>query len=131
MRSKAPLEKRSRVFIGHSQGGLEILEYALEHAPKDRIIWVVILGTPLHGTKLAKFGIGRGIDQMEIGADYINSLHERLLKSKHINLYAIYSQFDKVVQPPESACADDIPFAKTEEVEDIGHASYFFSNRVS
>lgn len=118
------------VLIGHSQGGIEFLEYALEHAPKDRIIHIVMLGTPLHGAKVAKFGIGRGIEQLEIDSAYMKSLHERLAKAKHIHLYAIASKFDKVVQPPESARADEFPFAKTDWLEDVGHAGYFFKNRV-
>lgn len=118
-----------RVLIGHSQGGLESLEYALEHAPKDRIIYIITLGSPLHGTKTTFLGIGPSARQMHEKSDYIKSLQDRLSRAKHIRLLALYSNVDFLIRPLESAKATELPYATSEEIPGLGHMAFLFSPR--
>jgi hypothetical protein len=118
-----------RILIGHSQGGLEVIEYALEYAQKDIPIYVITLGSPLHGTALAKIGYGPSARQMEIGSAYLKSLHERLSKASHIHLLALYSDVDMIVRPINSAQIPELPYAKNQKVEALGHMAFLFSNQ--
>jgi len=126
---KAKTGRDVRILIGHSQGGLESLEYALEYAPKDKPIYIITMGTPLHGTSIASHAYGPSARQMEIGSTYLNNLHERLAKASHIRLLALYSDADFVVQPFDSAKIPELPYAQNENIEALGHMAFLFSKR--
>ena len=117
------------ILIGHSQGGLESLEYALEYAPKDKPIYVVTLGSPLHGTKVAHIGLGPSSRQMHEGSSYIKSLQERLSKATHIRLLALYSNVDFIIRPVDSAKASELNYATIQEIPGLGHMGFLFSPR--
>lgn len=117
------------VLIGHSLGGIQCLEYALEHAPKDKIIHVVTLGSPLYGTKVS-LGIGESAKQMQWLSPYIQDLHERLQKAKHIRLLTLGSKTDQLIIPSSSALVTDSAQVEWEEFDALGHLSFLFSRRV-
>lgn len=117
------------ILIGHSQGGLVSLEYALEHAQKNRMTTVVLLGSPLHGTPFAKIGFGTSAKQMREGSEYLKSLHNRLKHAKHLRILALGSQADWMV-PGHSALAAEYPFAKNVLFSNIGHVNFLFSKKV-
>jgi triacylglycerol lipase len=118
-----------RILIGHSQGGLESLEYALEYAPNDIPIYIITMGSPLHGTKAAHYAVGPSARQMKINSAYLKSLHERLAKASHIHLLALYSDADMIIQPTNSAAIPELPYAQSERIEALGHLAFLFSNR--
>lgn len=117
------------ILIGHSQGGIICLEYALEHAPKDRMITVVTLASPIHGTQLAKIGWGPSARQMEAHSKYMKSLHNRLKKAEHIRLLALGSKADLFVSS-HSALVPEYSFAQNIVFENMGHVNFLFSKRV-
>jgi triacylglycerol lipase len=117
------------ILIGHSLGGLECLEYALQYASRDKIIYVVTMGTPLHGTRPAAHGYGPSARQMEIGSAYLKNLHERLGTASHIRLLAIYSNIDFIIQPIDSAQITGLSYAQNQEIDALGHLSFLFSKR--
>lgn len=119
-----------RILIGHSQGGLECLEYALEHAPKDQLIYIITLSSPLHGTKMAKIGVGPSAKQMHIGSDYIKNFHERLKNATHIRVFALASEIDLIIRPQTSALMEEYPFADNILFEDIGHVTFLYSEKI-
>ncbi len=118
------------ILIGHSEGGLVSLEYALEHAPKDRLTYVITLGSPFHGTRMAKFGFGPGVKQMEIGSAYLQNLRERLLKAEHIRLLMLATQADTMIIPWESSLLKDWKHAEFYVFDNLGHVAFLFSGRV-
>lgn len=118
------------ILIGHSEGGLVSLEYALEHAPKDRLTYVITIASPLHGTRMAKFGFGPGVKQMEIGSDYLKNLRERLLNAEHIRVLMLATQADTVVIPWQSSLLKDWKHAELCVFDDLGHVAFLFSGRV-
>lgn len=119
-----------KVLIGHSLGGLECLEYALEHAPKDELIYIITLGSPLHGSKMAFTGFGPSSRQMEVGSSYLKSLHQRLEKATHIRVLTLASKTDPLVIPNNSALIQKIPYIQWEEFDALGHVSFLFSKRI-
>lgn len=114
--------------IGHSEGGLVALEYALELAPKDRITTVITLGAPLQGTHLAKLGIGPGAKQMRLNSEYLKKLRERMQAASHVRLYAIGSYVDGVIRPPSAAFWPEYPH---DAFNNLGHVGLIFSKRVA
>lgn len=119
-----------QILIGHSRGGLAALEYALEKAPKDRIILVITLGSPLQGTTLAEKGESRAVQQMAPHSPYLQSLWKRLQEAKHLRVLAIASMTDMVIRPPESALLPDIPYVTNVKFTRLGHLQMIYSKRV-
>lgn len=119
--------KDVQILIGHSLGGLICLEYALEHAPKDRTTYIITLGTPLHGTTMTRFGMGPSVTQMEINSSYLKQLHKRLTQAKHLRLLALAGDKDWVIQPHTSALLTEYPYASTTLLPGMGHIAFLFS----
>lgn len=119
--------KEVRILIGHSQGGLTSLEYALEYAPKDRKTYIITLGSPLHGTKMTKFGFGPSVRQMEVGSEYLQSLHARLANASHLRILALAGDADLI--SGVSAHLPELSYATNETIEDLGHMTFLFSRR--
>lgn len=126
---KAKTGRDVRILIGHSQGGLESLEYALEYAPKDVPMTIITMGSPLHGTRLAHYALGPSARQMEVDSAYLKSLHARLAKATHIRLLALYSDVDLIIRPTDSAQILEVPYAQNEKIAGLGHLAFLFSNR--
>jgi triacylglycerol lipase len=116
------------ILIGHSEGGLVALEYALQFAPKGKITTVVTLGAPLQGTYLAKVGFGPAGKQMRLGSEYLKQLRERLANAPHVRLYSIASRVDGVIRPPASAVWPEYPH---QFFDNLGHAQLLFSKKVA
>ncbi len=119
--------KEVYILIGHSLGGLVCLEYALEYAPRDRITYVITLGSPLHGTKMTRFGYGPSVDDMQVNSEYLQSLHARLAKARHLRVLSLAAASDQIILPRQSALLAEYPFATTEVIKDLGHIAFLFS----
>lgn len=117
--------KQVRILIGHSLGGLICLEYA----PKEEKTYAITLGSPLHGTTLARFGFGPSVRRMEIGSPYLASLHDRLAKASHIRILALAGDADYNICPSESAHLPELSYATNETIADLSHISFLFSKR--
>ena|GEM_PF-5533122 len=115
------------VLIGHSEGGLVALEYALEQAPKGRNITVIALGAPLNGTRMAKLPLGPGPKQMQINSPYLHNLKKRLQSAYHIRFLAISSSLDNVVRPTQNAIWPEFPH---QTFDNLGHVQLLFSPKV-
>lgn len=118
-----------RILIGHSLGGLACLEYALNYAPKDRLLYIITLGSPLQGTRTA-IGYGPCVKQMRMNSPFLQSLHERLKEAKHIRVLTIASNTDLLIVPQSCALLPDLPYADCEVIEALGHVAFLFSPRI-
>lgn len=121
--------KEVNILIGHSLGGLVCLEYALEHAPKDKKLYVITMGSPLHATKRATLAYGPSAEQMRADSYYIPWLLDRLEDAKHIHLLTLASTHDLLIRPPKSALMPELSYATCIEIKGIGHVSFLFSRR--
>jgi hypothetical protein len=117
-----------QVLIGHSQGGVESLEYALNFAPVDRTTYIITLGSPLHGTSLSKIGWGPSARDLAVDSKYFQDLHERLAQAKHIKVLALRGEADVLIIPHSSAALFEYPFAENQELP-LAHLSFLFSSQ--
>lgn len=88
--------------IGHSMGGL-VCSYLSEYGNDVQAInKVILLGSPLHGTKLAVLGYGTNARQMEPGSKFLTELLTKIKSSKK-SYYNVVSKLDNMVIPWGSA----------------------------
>lgn len=87
------------VLVGHSMGGLVARAYLARRGP-DRVAALVTTGTPHHGSKLARLGLGRDARQMEPGSAWLRELNRR---PPPVPTHSIWSARDEFVVPRGSA----------------------------
>jgi triacylglycerol lipase len=87
------------VIAAHSMGGLVARAYLRRHG-EERIAALVTIGTPHHGTIVARFGPGRNARQMEPGNGWLNDLNATKLT---IPVTSVASAGDEIVAPQDSA----------------------------
>ena len=91
------------LLVCHSMGGLAARAWLRAVDGYVRVHHVVTLGTPHHGTWLARFSRVANGRQMRIGGDWLRQL-ERDLPDKHRALFTCwYSNCDNIVFPASSA----------------------------
>jgi poly(3-hydroxyalkanoate) synthetase len=116
--------------IGHSMGGLVSYYYAARLARAYSVPQVITIGSPLQGTKAAKMGLGPCAREMQIHSDLIENLRHAVECCTDVQFYNIATRTDELIVPYSSSIFMSEP---THQycLDDIGHASLLFSNRVS
>jgi predicted alpha/beta hydrolase family esterase len=111
--------------IGHSMGGI-IASYLATHMESSKVDVksVITLGSPLNGTCL--HGLGLAAKQMHCGSSFVKKLRENILESE-IPFYHIGSENDEIIKPSNSTVMEE---NKHTVFNNLGHASYLFSDRV-
>lgn len=91
--------KRKVILIGHSMGGLAAMHYINKYEPSENheILAVITLASPLHGTRIAKRGIGACAREMEPYSYFIEELLEKTELQKSIRYYHLACSKDRVV----------------------------------
>jgi triacylglycerol lipase len=113
------------ILVGHSMGGLVARSY-LRKFGTHQIAKVITLGTPHHGTLLAKLGIGENCKEMQCTkidgtlseSDWLRSLATSENLPKRALLTSIYSLHDNIIAPQTSSHLDG---AKHYVFTGIGH----------
>lgn len=108
---------RRVVLIGHSMGGLVARAYLRQYGPA-RIDRIITIGTPHHGSLLARAWIGRCLAQMRPGNPWLADLNGRDTEPSPVPIMSIWSRHDSLVVPQASselACAENVA------VVGIGH----------
>lgn len=101
--------------VAHSMGGLVARAWMREHGGA-RVARVITLGTPHHGTALARFGIGANARQMRRGDDdshWLHALAASETPQTRALITSIYTHHDNIVAPAETsvlAGARNLPF---------------------
>lgn len=116
--------------IGHSMGGLVSYYYAAKLARAYSVPQVITIGSPLHGTQIAKIGLGMCAKEMQIGSNLIQEIHEAVESCPDVRFYNIATKTDELVVPYTSSIFKSDPLSQF-VVDDVGHASLLFSQRVS
>jgi triacylglycerol esterase/lipase EstA (alpha/beta hydrolase family) len=119
-----PHRENGVIFIGHSMGGIVAL-WASAKLPKGTVKKIITMGTPFEGTLMADLAITVNARKLYPYTEVIETT-KRLLEEmeKEIELVCLWSGFDELVVPPESAAPDRAN--KTVEVKGIGHTGYHF-----
>jgi triacylglycerol lipase len=118
--------------VAHSMGGLVTRAMMVNDATPNngtepvslRVRRFVTLGSPHHGTKIAKAGIGECVVEMREASAWLNLLEKREQSATKPKTISIYTLNDDLVYPPETArldWAENVPMAA------IGHVSLLFS----
>lgn len=118
-------EVRKTLLIGHSLGGLIAIRMATL-MPESAVAKVVTLGSPLKGTRLARFAVSKSVRGLLPGAPEIEETG-RLAEKLEGKLVCFWSARDRLITPPESATSEN---GENVELEGIGHTGYHFDSKV-
>ena len=111
------------VILANSMGGLVARAY-LRKCGARRVAKLITLGTPHHGTVMARLGAGENARQMVPGNAWLQRLNEDALT---LPVVSLLSYHDNIVLPQESAV---LAGAKIVCLSGMGHVSMPFSRRV-
>ena len=94
------------VMVGHSQGGLACLRYALDHP--GQVLHVITVGVPWHGSRSAallsglikrtRINITPAINDMSAGSEFLRVLHDEIPEIGD-RVTNIYSTRERVISP--------------------------------
>jgi triacylglycerol esterase/lipase EstA (alpha/beta hydrolase family) len=117
----------ARVFlVCHSMGGLVARAYLRQRGPM-RIVRIITIGTPHHGSVFARALIGRCLAQMRPGNAWLAELNRDETKPPPVPITSIWSRHDSLVAPQASgelACAANVPLVG------VGHNALLNDPRV-
>lgn len=105
--------------VCHSMGGLVARAWLTRNQSWSKVASISMLGSPHHGTEMARAGIGRNVRQMVRGNPWLAALEgEEAGHSPAVPVISVHSENDNLVYPPESA---DLPWAANIRIEGVGH----------
>ena len=116
------------VLVGHSMGGLAVRRWLSTQPSKARVRRIITVGTPHHGTWLARFGRSESGRQMRVGSPWLADLaeHEQVGSRQHL-FTCFYSHCDNIVFPPSTAT---LPGADNRHVPGSAHVQMLFRPEV-
>jgi triacylglycerol esterase/lipase EstA (alpha/beta hydrolase family) len=112
--------------VAHSMGGLVARAWMRAHG-RARVARLITLGTPHHGTALARFGLGANAAQMRHGAAWLRLLSDSEDAATRALVTSIYTHHDNIVSPQTSSA---LPGARNVEFGGIGHVALGSDPRV-
>jgi pimeloyl-ACP methyl ester carboxylesterase len=114
--------------VGHSMGGLVVRYYIEKLGGAASVNAAVTIGAPHRGTKMATLGIFRSSEQFKPDSALITGFESPVAGDVAAVMTAIWSDFDSVVLPSESACLPE-PYTNV-RIGGVGHVAMLFSGRV-
>ncbi|MET0981025.1 MAG: alpha/beta fold hydrolase [Telluria sp.] len=116
--------------VAHSMGGLVVRAWMRVHGTA-RVARVVTLGSPHHGTGMAKFGRGPNVVQMRrhrgVASDWLQELGRAEDPATRALITSIYTHHDNIVSPQTSS---HLPGARNIEFGGVGHVALGCNGRV-
>jgi triacylglycerol esterase/lipase EstA (alpha/beta hydrolase family) len=112
--------------VGHSMGGLVARAWLRVHGAR-RVARLITLGTPHHGTALARFGLGRNAVQMRLDSAWLRALAQGEDAGARALVTSIYTHHDNIVSPRESSRLEG---ARNLEFGGVGHVALGSNPRV-
>ncbi len=91
------------VVVAHSMGGLALRRWWAEHGDDSRVHHAVTIGSPHHGTWLARFAMTRNARQMQHISRWLQTLAAREPAGRAARFTCFYSHCDNIVFPPATA----------------------------
>lgn len=91
------------VVVAHSMGGLAVRAWWVAQGRMDRLHHLLTIGTPHHGTWLARFGAGHNVRQMRYRGAWLQQLSARTTDGQRHRSTCFYSDIDNIVVPAISA----------------------------
>ena len=90
------------VIVAHSMGGLAVRQWWSERANAN-VHHVITIGTPHHGTWLARFALTLNGRQMRRESEWLCTMREREPEGRARHFTCFYSHCDNIVFPPSTA----------------------------
>jgi triacylglycerol lipase len=91
------------VAVAHSMGGLALRRWFAEQDDEDRIHHAITIGTPHHGTWLARFAMTRNSRQMRLDSPWLKTLEAREGRQRRRRFTCFYGHCDNIVFPASTA----------------------------
>jgi triacylglycerol lipase len=116
------------VIVAHSMGGLAVRAWLDVHEADARVHRVVTIGTPHHGTWLARFAFLPNALQMRIGNPWLARMAAREPLARYARFTCFYGHCDNIVFPPSTATlpgADNRHISATAHVHMVSAAPVF------
>ncbi|MBI3117318.1 MAG: alpha/beta fold hydrolase [Candidatus Hydrogenedentes bacterium] len=115
------------ILVAHSMGGLVARAYARSNTGRARVAAILTLGSPHHGTQLARLLPGHNLTQMLPGSAWLAALEKKEMESPGAPIISLYSAHDNIVAPQDSA---RLASAENICLPGIGHLELAFNPRV-
>ena len=93
--------------VAHSMGGLAVRAWIVEQGDVERVYRVVTIGSPHHGTWLARFAHTLNGVEMRLSSDWIKSLERRERATDRSRFICFYGNCDNIVFPASAATLPD------------------------
>jgi triacylglycerol lipase len=106
------------VLVSHSMGGLAVRAWLAAYSADRRVHRVVTIGTPHHGTWLARFAFLANARQMRIGSAWLQQLAAGEPPGRFGKFTCFYGHCDNIVFPPRTAT---LPGADNRHVPATAH----------
>jgi len=113
--------------VCHSMGGLAVRAWLRAHAADDRVARVVTLGSPHHGTWLARFSFVTNASQMRPDSAWLQKLLRDEPANRAARFTCYYSSCDNIVFPASSAV---LPGARQVFLPGVAHVDMAFEPAV-
>jgi triacylglycerol lipase len=107
--------------VGYSAGGVVARLWATERARAGQVRRLVMLGSPLHGTDVARLGTlvsgtcPQACQQLAPDSAVLSRLDREPLPAGALAL-SLWTSTDEVVQPPSSSVEDDVPSPSVQSI---------------
>lgn len=115
------------ILVGHSMGGLVARAWLARHGGAARTARLVTLGSPHHGSRLARFAVGTCAADMRCGCAWLEKLAADERLGERVPTTSIFSLHDEFVAPQESARLEG---ARNVALEGLGHLELLASREV-
>lgn len=106
------------VIVAHSMGGLALRRWWVEQGDEARVHHAVTIGTPHHGTWLARFAFSPNARQMRLSSGWLRALAAREGAGRARRMTCFYGHCDNIVFPPATAA---LPGADNRHLADVAH----------
>ena len=117
---------RRIAIVAHSMGGLAARAWMRTHGDA-RLARLITLGTPHHGTALARFGPGENAVQMRRGSAWLRVLAASESAAARGRIVSIYTVHDNIVAPSDSG---HLAGARNVAFGGVGHVALCSNPRV-
>ena len=106
------------VVVAHSMGGLALRAWWAQVKGDNRVHHAITLGTPHHGTWLARFALTRNAQQMRRASRWLLALAASEPAGRAGRFTCFYSHSDNIVFPPTTAT---LPGANNRHLPGVAH----------
>ncbi|MCU0683370.1 MAG: hypothetical protein MUF34_14215 [Polyangiaceae bacterium] len=114
--------------VGHSLGGIISRYYVQEEGGRSRVRQTISLGSPFHGTTIARYLPPSLEDKLSPTSPVLAKLRDPARGAPEVPHLSIVAADDMLVRPAMSAA---FPIGDVEVLDDVGHNGLLFDPRVA